>query len=463
MLQRPPGPKPRFLIGNIPLASRDPLAVFRRWAQDYGDIFYYRAGWIHVYFLNHPDLIESVLVRNYQSSMKDRVVQNSRWFLGNGLLTSEGEHWKRQRRLSQPSFHREKIASYATVMTNYADQMLSHWQDGSVIDIHQEMMKLTLRIVLRALFNVESEETEEISEALNVMLRHSTGLRLLLPPFVRQLPLPGMFEVRRAVDGLNTHVYKIIHLRREHGSEAEDLLSTLMEARDEDGSQMNDLQLRDEVMTFLLAGHETTALALSWAWYLLGQNSRAQQELHEEVDRVLAGRAPNLSDLPSLTCAESVIKESMRLYPPAWAVARQAIRDFELGGYQIPVGANLVMSQWVMHRDARFFSDPEQFDPSRWRTEACLKLPKFAYFPFGGGPRQCVGASFAMMEAILLLATIAGRFQVHAVAGDPVEPVPSFTLRPKHGIRVALKERPGRTGSPLAQGDTTVATSALRQ
>jgi len=162
MLQRPPGPKPRFLIGNIPLASRDPLAVFRRWAQDYGDIFYYRAGWIHVYFLNHPDLIESVLVRNYQSSMKDRVVQNSRWFLGNGLLTSEGEHWKRQRRLSQPSFHREKIASYATVMTNYADQMLSHWQDGSVIDIHQEMMKLTLRIVLRALFNVESEETEEI-------------------------------------------------------------------------------------------------------------------------------------------------------------------------------------------------------------------------------------------------------------------------------------------------------------
>jgi cytochrome P450 len=441
---RPPGPKPHFLIGNIPLASRNPLAVFRRWAEDYGDIFYYRAGWIHVYFLNHPDLIEFVLVRNYQNFLKDRVIQNSRWFFGNGLLTSEGEQWKRQRRLSQPSFHRERIASYAGVMTNYAEQMLSHWRTGAVVDIHQEMMRLTLRIVVRALFSVEAEETEEISGALNVMMRNSIGARMLLPPFFRRLPLPGLSELRRAVERLNNSVYRIIGLRRRNGRDTGDLLSMLMEARDEDGSQMNDKQLRDEVMTFFLAGHETTALALSWTWYLLSQNLETQQELQGELDRVLGGRVPNISDLSSLKFAERVIKESMRLYPPAWGMARQVIKDFELRGYRIPAGSNVVMSQWVMHRDSRFFSNPEKFDPDRWNTEQRHKLPKFAYFPFGGGPRQCIGASFAMMEAVLLLATIARRFQLRPVAGHAVVPVPSFTLRPREGIRVALEAKPRR-------------------
>ena len=300
MLQRPSGPRPHFLIGNIPLASRDPLAVFSRWAKEYGDIFYYRAAWIQVYFLNHPDLIESVLVRNYQNCKKDRVLQNSRWFLGDGLLTSEGEHWKRQRRLSQPSFHRERIAIHAAVMTNYTEQMLSRWQPGAVIDIHQEMMALTLRIVVRALFGIEAEATNNISRALNVMMRNSTGARLLLPPVFRKLPLPAMFEVRRAVNHLNNSVYEIIRLRRKNGDETGDLLSMLMAAQDEDGSQMNDKQLRDEVMTFLLAGHETTALALSWAAYLLSRNLQAQQELGEEVESVLDGRAPDISDLPSL-------------------------------------------------------------------------------------------------------------------------------------------------------------------
>jgi cytochrome P450 len=441
MLLRPPGPKSHFLIGNMPLASRNPLAVFSCWAGEFGDIFYYRAGWIHVYFLNHPELIEFVLVRNHQNFLKDRVIRNSRWFFGDGLLTSEGEQWKRQRRFSQPAFHRERIALYASVMTNYAEQMLSFWQDGTVIDAHQEMMKLTLRIVVRALFGVEAEEAEEISRSLNVMMRNSTGARLLLPPFFRRLPLPQMFEFRRAVSKLDGTVYRIIDLRRRNERDSGDLLSVLMEARDEDGSHMDDKQLRDEVMTFLLAGHETTALALSWAWHLLSQDSQVENKLHRELDRVLAGRIPTVSDLSSLTYTEGVIKESMRLYPPAWSVARTVIKDFELGGYCIPAGASVVMSQWIMHRDPRFFSDPEKFDPDRWSNENIQKLPKFAYFPFGGGPRQCIGASFAMMEAVLLLATIAGQFQLGKVEGQPIVPVPSFTLRPKEGIQLALRKR----------------------
>jgi cytochrome P450 len=288
---------------------------------------------------------------------------------------------------------------------------------------------------------VEAEETEEISRSLNIMMRNSTGARMLLPPFFRQLPLPQMFEFRRAVSKLNDTVYRIIDLRRKDEKDSEDLLSVLMEARDEDGSHMDDKQLRDEVMTFLLAGHETTALALSWAWHLLSQDSQVEQKLHQELDRVLAGRIPTVSDLSCLTYSEGIIKESMRLYPPAWSVARTVIKDFELDGYRIPPGASLVMSQWIMHRDPRFFSDPEKFDPARWSNENMQKLPKFAYFPFGGGPRQCIGASFAMMEAVLLLATIAGQFQLGKVEGQPIVPAPSFTLRPKEGIYMSLRRR----------------------
>jgi cytochrome P450 len=442
-MKRPPGPKPRFPIGNMPLASPDPLAVFSAWAREYGDIFYYRAAWIRVYFLNHPDLIEAVLVRNYQNFLKDRVVRKSRWFFGDGLLTNEGESWLRQRRLAQPAFHRERIASYAKIMTDHAGEMLSTWRDGETRDVHQEMMRLTLRIVVRALFNVEAEQIEKISLAMNVLMRNTTGVRMLLPPLFRHLPTPAMIEFRRAVRQVDETVYGIIARRRAVESEGDsgDLLSMLMQARDEDGSRMSDKQLRDEVMTFLLAGHETTALALSWTWHLLGENLGVEQKLHEELGRVLDGRAPTFSDLPSLVYAERVIKESMRLYPPAWGIARTVIKEFELGGYRIPSGANVVMSTWIMHRDPRYFPEPEKFNPDRWLPDKAQRLPKFAYFPFGGGPRQCIGASFAMMEATLLLATIAQRFQFRPVSSDPVTPTPSFTLRPKQGIRMRLEKR----------------------
>lgn len=425
----------------MPLASSDSLQTFLRWAQQFGDIFYYRAAWLHVYFLNDPELIEWVLIRNSQNFLKDRVVQNSRWFFGNGLLTNEGDSWLRQRRLSQPAFHRERVASYGRVMTTYTEAMLKSWTAGETRDVHQDMMQLTLRIVVRCLFNVEAEKTDIISSAMNLLMRNATGARMLLPPIARYLPTPSMIALRHAVGHLERTVYDIIAVRRTSNADSGDLLSMLMNARDEDGSGMSDKQLRDEVLTFLLAGHETTALALSWTWYLLSQYPDVEEKLHAEVQNVLAGRSPEFADLPALDYTERVIKESMRLYPPAWSLARTAIQDFELRGYEIPAGANIVMSQWIMHRNPKYFADPEKFDPDRWLDPAMQKLPRFVYFPFGGGPRQCIGNMFAMMEATLLLATVAQRFQLRLVPDHLVIAVPSFTLRPKHGIKMKLEAR----------------------
>jgi cytochrome P450 len=441
MITRPPGPKPHLLIGNIPLASRDPLSLFLRWAREFGDLFYYRAAWLHVYFLNHPDLIDFVLVRNSQAFQKDRVLRQSRWFFGEGLLTSEGDFWLRQRRLSQPAFHRERVASYARIMTDYAAKLVAGWQSGEIRNVHQEMMQLTLGIVVRALFNVEAEQTARISAAVNALMHNATGIRMLLPPVGRYLPLPTMIAVRRAVQHLDDTVYRIIEQRRNDNRDSGELLSILMQARDDDGRRMTDKQLRDEVLTFLLAGHETTAIALSWTWHLLAQHPEIEQKLHSELDRVLVGRPPEFSDLSALAYTEAIIKESMRLYPPAWSLARTVVCDIELRGYNIPAGSNVVMSQWIMHRDARYFAHPEKFDPERWLDEATRKLPRFAYFPFGGGPRQCIGAGFAQMEATLLLASIAQRFRLHAVPDHPIIPVPSFTLRPKYGLPMSIEAR----------------------
>jgi cytochrome P450 len=449
-MRYPPGPKSKSLLGNMPLAGADPLGVYSRWATEYGGIFHYRFLWNHIYFLSDPDYIDYVLVRNASNFIKDRTTRNIRWLIGDGLVLTEGEHWMRQRRLIQPAFHRDRIAGYAAIMTSYTRDMAAGWRSGAAVDIHREMMQLTLRIVIRSLFGVETGETQAISRSLNVVANNNLGIRLLMPPWLRSLPWPGMSEFHRAVEDLNRTVARIIAQRRQLKQGGDDLLAMLMAAQDEDGSGMSDKQIRDEVMTFFLAGHETTALALSWALYLLSRNPDAERKLHEELDRVLGGGAAELPDLASLIWTDCVIKEAMRLYPPVWAMGRTALREFELGGYAIPKGAMVVMSQWVVHRDARHFPNPEKFDPGRWTAERAQKLPRFAYFPFGGGQRQCIGNTFATMEAVLALATIAQRFQVRVAADYIAAPVPGFTLRPRGGIPAMITERVAGTSAAVA-------------
>jgi cytochrome P450 len=440
-LVRPPGPRNRGIIGNFPLGSRDPLGLYTQWARQYGDIFYYRAFNRYIYFLNRPDLIEQVLVNDYRSFIKGQALQFNRRIFGNGLLTNEGDSWLRQRHLIQPAFHRDRIASYGNTIVAYTERMMAAWQDGEVRDIHQDMMHLALEIVARVLFNVEvTAERDRIAEALNTLMELGSGGRLLLPPILRLVPTPDNIRYRRAARQLDDIVYGLIRLRRASDQIADNLLSELLQAQDEGGG-MTDQQLRDEVMTLLLAGHETTAVSLSWIWYLLAQYPEVEKKLWSELHCVLDGKSPGIQDLSKLPYTERVVKEAMRLYPPAWAVVRNALKDCEIGGYRVPAGATVAMSQWVMHRDPRYYEQPERFNPDRWLDEQAKSAPKFAYFPFGGGPRTCIGASFAAMEAALVLAAIAQRFQIRVAQDHPVEPLPTITLRPRHGIQVVLTRR----------------------
>jgi cytochrome P450 len=440
----PPGPKGRHLLGSAIELSRDWLGFLTRCAREYGDVVFFRFFRTPICLVNHPDLIESVLVKNHANFVKSKDYRVLRNALGDGLLTSEGEYWLRQRRLMQPAFHRERIAAYAAVMTAYTERMLAGWKDGDERDLHHDMMQLTLEIVAKALFDADvSRDAKDIGAALTVLVEqflHQANLAFILP---EKLAVPATRKLRRAVRRLDEIVYAMIRDRRASGAQPGDMLDLLLHAEDEEGNRMSDRQLRDEVTTLFLAGHETTALALSWTWMLLAQHPEIATRLGEELDRALAGRAPTTEDIPRLAYAEMVIKESMRLYPPAWGIGRQAVAPFELGGYELPAGTNVFICQWIVQRDPKFFPDPECFDPERWRDDPQRTgaLPRFAYFPFGGGPRVCIGASFAMMEAVLLLSTIAQKFRMTLVPGRPIELLPSITLRPKHGVHARLTRR----------------------
>ncbi len=442
-LLHPPGPKGHFYRGNFPEYQRDPLSFITASAREYGDVVSLRLGPKRVFLLSQPDDIEYVLVTANRNFTKDFSLQLYRPVLGNGLLTSDGDFWLRQRRMAQPAFSRQRIASYGDTMIAYAQRMLLSWQDGQSLDLHEEMMRLTLQIAAKTLFDADvAGEAPEVGEALEEALKcveTRFGFFFWLPVWV---PTPNHLRLRRAVQRLDRVLYGLIDQRRRSAEDRGDFLSLLLHARDEDdGSRMTDRQLRDEAMTLFLAGHETTALALTWTWYLLAQHPEVEEELGAELQQVLGGRPPSVADLPKLRYTEQVVMESMRLYPPAYGIGREAIGECKIGGYRIPAGATLYMFQWVVHRDPRIFANPDHFWPSRWADGLAQRLPKYAYFPFGGGPRLCIGNSFAMMEAVLVLATMAQRFRVKLAPHQTVVPWPSITLRPRDGIQVVLNKR----------------------
>ena len=386
-------------------------------------------------------MIEEVLVTNARKYSKGRVLRANRHVFGEGLLTSEGDFWLRQRRLAQPAFHRVRIASYAGTMVEYTQRMLDGWRGGEERDAHQEMMRLTLQIVGKTLFDADVErDAQEVGKSLELLLEIGANFRrtIFVPHW---LPTPANLRVKREVAQIEKILYRIIGERRASGRDAGDLLSMLLSAQDEDGSRMTDRQLRDEAITLFLAGHETTASTLSWTWWLLAQNPAVEAKLHAELDAVLGDRAPSLDDLPKLAYTGHVITESLRLYPAAWGMARLAVEDHEIAGYPVRKGMGVAMAQWVVHRDPRWYDTPEEFRPERWEDDLLKQLPRFAYFPFGGGPRQCIGNAFALMEATLILAMIARKFRLRLVANHPVAPLASITLRPRHGVRVTLESR----------------------
>lgn len=456
----PPGPPQAPLVGSLLRFRRDPLGFLLETARQFGDVVYYRFGRAQVYLLKNPEHIKDVFVTHQHNFVKGRGIQWAKLFLGEGLLTSEGEFHTRQRRLSQPAFHRQRIGAYAAIMAEYAGRARDRWQDGQPLAFESEMHALTLAIAGRTLFGEDmSDEAAEIGGALTDVLSLFPRFALPFATLIQRLPLPSNRRFDRARARLDATVYRIIRLRRQSGVDQGDLLSMLMAAQDHegDGSGMSDVHLRDEVMTLLLAGHETTANALCWTFYLLSQNPDAEARLHAEIDEVLGDRLPELDDVPRLRFAEQVFAESMRLYPPAWGIGRKVVSDYPVGGWTLPAGALVSMSPWVTHHDERFFPDPMRFDADRWTPEARAARPKYSYFPFGGGARQCIGEQFAWMEGVLLMATLAQRFRYRLAAGTVIRPEALITLRPQGGLPMIAEARGRRAARAAAEAATATA------
>jgi cytochrome P450 len=431
----PPGPKGLPLIGNLWQVVRDPLNFPTRIARRYGDVARASVGKLVFYMFIHPEHIEYILRGNHKNFSKDKGTRLLSVFLGQGLLTSEGNLWRRQRRLSQPAFQLDQVEKYTEIM------VLNGWRAGQVRDIHADVMKLTLEIVAQALFSASVEgKADQVGEAMDVVMKYFASFVIYFPWWAK-LPTPANRRFRRAVENLNAIIYETIAKRRAGETKGNDLLARLLAARDEDGSQMDDQQIRDELMTLFLAGHETTALALSFTFYLLSQHPEIDARLANEIDEVLQGRLPTVADVPRLRYTEWVIKESMRLYPPAPGIGREALADCEVGGYFVPKGTQIALLQWLVHRDPRWFDEPKSFRPERWDNDLARRIPRCAYFPFGDGPRICIGNQFAMMEAILVLATIIQRFQPTLAPRFELELLPSVTLRPKTGLKMVVRER----------------------
>ena len=443
----PPGPSAWTALRQLRGVRRDPLGFFASLAREHGDVAMARIGPRRICLVSDPELVQEVLVGQQRNVTKTRALKRAGLLLGQGLLTSEGDFWLRQRRLMQPAFHRDRIAGYADAMVMLAQRTRDSWRDGGTIEIHEAMMRLTLAIAALTLFGARvDEEAEEIGRALDTAISMFPRLTAPFSELLDRLPLAANRRFAEARARLDATIHRMIRERRASGEDRGDLLSMLLAARDEgeggDGRGMTDEQVRDEALTLLLAGHETTANALTWTWYLLARHPEAEARLHAELDGVLGDRTPAMADVAQLPVTRATVAEAMRLYPPAYVVGRAPREPFMLGGYDIPAGTMVFMSQWVIHRDARWFPDPARYDPTRWTPAMERALPRFAYFPFGGGPRKCIGESFAWTEAVLVLATLARRWRLR-LAEPGAEPGmrAMITLRPARPIMMRVEAR----------------------
>lgn len=424
------------------LRPANPILLFQHLVEQYGDIVHYKIGWHHIVFLNHPDYIREVLVVQNDNFIKERTVRRSKMLLGEGMITAEGAQHRMQRQVAQPAFHRQRIPEYAATMTREALRMRDSWKAGEQRDIAIEMMHLTLNVVAETLFATDlRDEVDELADAINrIMGLYNFLVMLPAAEWLVHVRPPGLAAFVRARKRIDAVVYRMIEAHRKHRSEGTSLLDMML-AASPDRSEASERSLRDQVITIFLAGYETVANALSWTWYLLSQNPECERRFHAEIDCELQGRTPTYDDIPRLRYAEMALAESMRLYPPAWAMGRYARNDFQLGDYFLPAKTTVLMSQYITHRDARFFPDPLRFDPERFTPEAKVRRTKFTYFPFGAGFRQCIGESFAWMEGVLMLATLGQRWKLRLVPNHRVEPEPLITLRPKFGMRMQIEAR----------------------
>jgi len=462
IIKYPPGPtyptRPFKLVREL---LHNPIETLQGISHKYGDFSHFKLGRSHVYLINNPDYIEKVLVYDHRNFTKGKRLQLAKALLGEGLVTSEGDLHDKQRRIIQPIFHPKQIATYGKVITDYTVNLNQKWKDGDTVDILKEMMQLTLSIICKSVLNYDVEsEAEDVGKALTTCRNYSKRLQSPLGHVLSKIPiLPKVKGARKAREKLDKLVYSLIKERRE-GFESNiksynDLLTHLLQAQDStvdnitstsdtsrSFSRMSDIQVRDEVMTIFIAGHETTANALTWTFYLLSQNPNIEKKLLDELGSVInSNKIPTVDDMPKLKFTEKVLRESMRLYPPVWTIGRSVNNEYTLGKYTIPAGSTILMSQYVMHHDPRYYNEPERFDPERWSSDTRSSLPRFSYFPFGGGIRACIGEPFAWMEGILVLSTIIRQWKMRLVRGQRVELDPAITLRPKYGMKMKLERR----------------------
>jgi cytochrome P450 len=467
-----PGPRGVPLLGNALEAWKNPLDLFARGIREHGDIVRFKLGPFRYLLLNDVDAVKHVLVDNAKNYTKSRNYKGLKLVLGEGLLTSEGDFWKRQRRLVQPAFHRDRLAGFVDTMATATTAALERWEPkvGTTFDVHAEMMRLTFHIVGLTLLGANLvDEADAFGKALTTALEFANDYAEAAMPLPPWVPTPRNIEFKRALKTLDDLVLRVIAERRRSAREENDLLGMLMAVKDEEAGEgaahtgMTDRQLRDEIMTLVLAGHETTANALTWTWYLLSKHPDIARRVKREVDEVLGGRTPGLPDLAKLVYTRQVIDESMRLYPPAWAFERQAIEDDEVKGFAVPKGTLIGICPFTLHRNVAYWSNPEGFDPDRFAPNASEKTerPRWAYLPFGGGPRMCVGSAFATMEAQLVLAMFAGRYRLDLPAGTNVEMIPAVTLRPRGGLPMALKAQRG--AAEVTNRESGVAAGAREQ